>query len=212
MVEIIPGIYDQDISEIERRIALVAPFVQNIQLDISDGTLVRKKSVYKAEILSPVIAAYPKLVFEAHLMVNNPENYVSPFARIGFRRLIAHIEAEDFRHFLDEAQYEDVETGIAIDAPSEITLAEPFIDHVDMILVMTAEAGASGQPFMMDSLEKIKQLREGYPQMPIEVDCGINAQTARLVKDAGATRLASTSFIFNNNQGVYAAIKALIDA
>lgn len=212
MVDIIAGIYEDKITEIKRKIILVAPHVTTVQIDVSDGTFVTETSVVKAEDFIPVVKANPKITFEAHLMVNHPESYVTPFSRAGFKRLIAHIECEDVREFLNEAQYESVDTGIAIDAPTEFDLAEPYLEEVDFVLVMTAEAGASGQVLMPETLEKIKIIKERYPELPIEVDCGINDQTARAVIDSGATRLVVTSYLFKDEIHIFEAVNRIKQA
>lgn len=131
-------------------------------------------------------------------MVANPEKYVAPLADAGFKRLIAHVEAHDTRLFLEKVQYEDVEAGIAIDGPTEFEQVEPYLEEIDTVLVMTIEAGFSGTPFLPETVEKIKLIHEGFANLPIEVDGGINDQTARIVKEAGATRLVSTSYLYKN--------------
>ncbi len=214
MIEVIPGILENDWNEIERKITLVAPFVECVQIDVADNTLVPNTTFldvakFEALINSCLSIKKSKLLLEAHLMVANPETYIKPLADAGFKRLIAHVEAHDPRLFLDQAQYEHVEVGIAIDGPTEFEHVEPFLGEVDCVLVMTIEAGFSGQPFLIETLEKIKTIRTNIPDLPIEVDGGINDQTARLVIEAGATRLVSTSYLFKDPERIAAAIARL---
>jgi ribulose-phosphate 3-epimerase len=195
-MDIIPGIFETDPKLIRHKIDLVNGASDWIQLDITDNTFVPVENCRDSKVLGEIIKDYPHKSFEAHLMVNNPEKYVKPLSDAGFKRLIAHIEANDIREFLEEAQFESVEVGIAIDASSELELIEPFLDQVDFVLVMTVEAGASGQPLLPETLEKVRTIRENYPDLPIEVDGGINDRTAKVVSEIGVTRAVATSYIF----------------
>lgn len=209
MVDVIPGILEKDFAEIERRVALVAPHVEWVQVDFADNTLVSNETFNDFGKWGELISAYPNLSFEAHLMVANPEKYIKPAADAGFKRIIAHVEANDPRTFLADAKYEHVEVGVAIDGATEFEQAEPFLDEVDCVLVMTIEAGFSGQSFMPETMEKVKAIRHHYPDLPIEVDGGINDQTAKVAREAGATRLVSTSFLFKDPSAIAEAIEGL---
>lgn len=206
MIDVIPGILEKDWQEIERRIALVAPHVSWVHIDVADNTLVPNTTFLDF----PKLSQSPQ--FEAHLMVVHPEKYIKPLADAGFKRLIVHVEAQDPRLFFDQAQYEHVEVGIAIDGPTELEQVEPFLEEVDCVLVMMIEAGFSGQELQPENIEKIKAIHQGFPDLPIEVDGGINDSTAKLVKDAGATRLVSTSFLFRDPQRIAEAIELLQNA
>lgn len=210
MIDVIPGIGPQtDWNSIQNRLALIEPHVQWAQIDFADNTLVPNTTFMD-------FAAYKsfadRISLEAHLMVVNPEKYIKAAADAGFRRLIAHVEAHDPRIFLDQVKYEHVEVGMAIDGPTEFEQIEPYLEEVDFVLVMTVEAGFSGQTFLPECVEKIKSIHSYLPDLPIEVDGGINDATARLVKEAGATRLVSTNYIFSNPGDIAAAIQHLKNA
>lgn len=206
MIDVIPGILEKDFAEIERRIRMVTPYVSWVQIDVADNTLVPNETFLQFDQFNQLA----KLVqLEAHLMVAEPEKYIRPLADAGFKRLIAHVESHDPRRFLDEATYESVEAGIAIDGSTELEAVEPFLESVDVVLVMTIEAGFSGQQLMPETLEKIKKIHENFPDLAIEVDGGINDKTAKLVRDAGATRLVSTSYLFRDPTQVASAIESL---
>lgn len=212
MIDIIPGINETDIGEFAHKASLAAPHTQWIQIDFSDNTLVPTKTIMDIPALSGIISGHPTVSFEAHLMVANPEKYVGPLAKAGFKRVIAHVEATEPRRFLEEAEYESVEVGLAIDGPTETEQIEPFLEEIDVVLVMTVESGPSGQPFLPETVDKIKEIHDAMPDMTIEVDGGINPQTAKLVKDAGATRIVSTSYVFSHPKGVAFAIGELLKA
>ena len=207
MIDVIPGILEKDFGEIERRVRLVSPYVSWVQIDVADNTLVPNETFLDVARFGELA----KLVqLEAHLMVAQPEKYIRQLADAGFKRIIAHVEAHDPRLFLEQATYEHVEVGMAIDGPTEFETIEPFLEEIDVVLVMTIEAGFSGQELMPETLDKIKRIRENFPDLPIEVDGGINDKTAKLVKDAGATRLVSTSYLFKDPANIAEAIARLI--
>ncbi|MFZ5845271.1 MAG: hypothetical protein ACOY0S_02270, partial [Patescibacteria group bacterium] len=200
MVEVIPGILEKDWSEIETKLKLASPHVDWVQIDVADNTLVPNEtfldfSQFASLTKKSLSTNLSRISLEAHLMVDRPDKYIRPLVDAGFKRLIAHLEANDPRRFLDEARYESIEVGVAIDGPTDFVEIEPFLEEVDCVLVMMYEAGFSGQPFQPENLEKIKIIRRNLPDLPIEVEGGISEVTARLVKDAGATRLVSTSYI-----------------
>lgn len=202
-IDVIPGILEKEWAPIEEKLRLVTGLVDWVQVDIADNTLVPNITVLEFGKLDPAFS------FEAHLMVAQPEKYIKPLVDAGFKRLIAHVEANDPRVFLEQATYEHVEVGIAIDGLTPVAQVEPFLEEIDMVLVMTIEAGFSGQEFMTETLEKIKAIHENFPDLPIEVDGGINDKTAKLARDAGATRLVSTSFLFKDPQNIAHAIEQL---
>ncbi len=211
MIDIIPGILEKEWEGIEERLRLVAPHVDWVQIDIADNTMVPNQTLLDFSHFAPenLPSELTHLSFEAHLMVANPEKYIKPLVDAGFKRIIAHVECVDPRVFLEKAKYEHVEVGIAIDGPTDLEVIEPFLDQVDMVLVMTIEAGFSGQEFMQDTVEKIRKIHESLPDLPIEVDGGINDKSAKVSKDVGATRLVSTSFIFKHPDGIAEAIEQL---
>ncbi len=207
MIDVIPGIGPQkEFEEIARRIGLVIPYAQWAQIDFADNTLVPNTTFLEISRFGDIAKT---IALEAHLMVAEPEKYIKPLADAGFRRLIAHIESHDPRLFLDAVRYESVEVGLAIDGATELEQIEPFLEEIDFVLVMTIEAGFSGQPFLPETVEKIKAIHRNFPDLPIEVDGGINDKTAAIVKDAGATRLVSTSFLFKDPDHIARSIEQL---
>lgn len=209
MIEVIPGILQKEWEMIEERLRMVTPYAPWVQIDFADNTLVPNTTFMDFAAFKPFAEKHS---LEAHLMVAQPEKYINDAADAGFKRLIAHVEAHDPRIFFDQVKYEHVEVGIAIDGPTEFEQVEPYLEEVDFVLVMTIESGFSGQPFLPECVEKIKSIHNYLPDLPIEVDGGINDQTARLVKEAGATRLVVTSYLFNDPANIAAAIEHLKNA
>lgn len=195
MIEVIPGILEQSWEEIERKIVLVEPFVKTIHIDLLDG-----KFVSNTTFLEPTpFAKYTSdIFFELHMMVEEPINYLKPFADAGFKRFLGHIEKmSDPTEFVAQGQLLG-EVGIAIDGPTPLERLTIPYDDLDAILIMTIKAGFSGQQFMSEYLEKVRAIREKSATIPIEVDGGTNDQTIVQAKEAGATRFVATSFIFGS--------------
>jgi ribulose-phosphate 3-epimerase len=140
------------------------------------------------------------LFLELHMMVDNPVQYLKPFADAGFKRFLGHIEKmPDQAEFVAKAR-ELGEAGLAIDGPTDLSNIKVPYSDLDCILVMSIKAGASGQEFNPEYLKKVEVLRSAQNdiRIPIEVDGGINEKTIIQAKNAGVTRFVSTSFIFNN--------------
>jgi ribulose-phosphate 3-epimerase len=209
MAEIIPGILEKEWEMIEERLRLVVGLVDWVQIDFADNTMVPNTTFLDFSAFSPFAK---QTSLEAHFMVSQPEKYIKADADAGFKRLIAHAEAHDPRIFLDQVKYEHAEVGIAIDGPTEFEVVEPFLEEVDVVLVMTSEAGFSGATFLPECVEKIKSIHNYLPDLPIEVSGGISDKTARLVVEAGATRLVSTSFLFQDPANIAGAIERLRNA
>jgi len=208
MIDVLPGVLQKDLAVIRQKVEVVSSLVTWIHIDVADHTLVPNETFTN---FSEWKNFPPHVSFEAHLMVAHPEKYIRPMVACGFKRLIAHLECEDPRLFLDTAKYEEVEVGLSVDGPSPIEDVEPFVEELDAVLIMGIEAGFSGQSFQPETVEKIKALLHSYPQTVIEVDGGINNITGKLVVDAGAKRLVSTSYIFQHESldGMSQAIQSL---
>lgn len=192
-MEIIPAILEKEWSEIERKIELVRPFAKTIHLDIADG-----KMVPNTTFLDPKpFAAYTKdIFFELHMMVENPQAYLKPWAAVGIQRFIGHVEKmPDQIAFVSEGEQLG-EVGLAIDGPTPIDAINVPYQDLDVILVMTIKAGFSGQEFMPEHLQKVQKIKKRFPALPIEVDGGINKETIKLAKEWGVNRCTASSFLF----------------
>ncbi|OGH14207.1 MAG: hypothetical protein A3H50_01060 [Candidatus Levybacteria bacterium RIFCSPLOWO2_02_FULL_37_10] len=189
---IIPGILEKDWPVIEMKIQQVLPFAKAIHIDLIDG-----KFAPNTTFLDP--APFKKytqdIPFELHMMVDEPINFLKPWADAGFRRFIGHIEKmSDQVEFVAKAQLLG-EVGLGVDQGSEIDAIEVPLSDLDVLLFMTVKAGFSNQEFVEKNLEKIKKARE-KSFVSIEVDGGINDQTILRAKESGADRFVATSFIF----------------
>ena len=194
MHNIIPGILEKDWTEIERNLAVIRPFSKTVHIDFLDGKFCEESSFID---LNSFIKYKDDFFMEAHLMVNNPTQYIRQLAAVGFKRFIGHIEKmEDIDEFIAEGQIFG-EVGLAIDSPTSIDLINVPFDDLDCVLLMSVKAGQSGQVFLPETIAKIKALRI-KTQIPIVVDGGINDKIILEAKTAGANRFIATSFIFQS--------------
>ena len=192
MFEILPGILEKDWKEIERKLEIYRPFAKSIHVDFLDG-----KFAPNTTFLDPApFARYAQdFLLEAHMMLEDPINYLKPFADAGFRRFIGHVEKmPDQVAFVAAAELLG-EVGLGIDAGTPVEAIKVRLDDLDTILVMTVKAGFSGQSFMEQHLDKVKQL-VAKTTIPIEVDGGVNESTIKVGCMAGARRFVATSFLF----------------
>lgn len=194
-IEIIPGILEKEWDKIEEKINIIQKFANVAHIDIIDGQFVDNKTFLNP---TPFAKYSDSLFLEVHLMVDEPIRYIEPFAKVGFRRFIGHIEKMSDQSVFIERAKQFGEAGLAIDGPTPLKNITAPLDSVDCFLIYTSErVGYSGPPFLHERVDKIKELRN-QTNAPIEVDGGINENTILNAKDAGATRFAATSYIFSS--------------
>ncbi len=194
MFEIIPspGTQDKDFEAIEKKLLAVKGIARSIHIDVIDGKFAKNTTFSDP---APFAKYAKDFVFEVHLMVDEPINYLKPFAQAGFQRFIGQIEKmSDQAEFVAQAQLLG-NAGLAIDLHTGVSAIKVPLGDLDTILVMGVQAGFSGQAFNDDALVKIEELKE-KTDAPIEVDGGINERTIHIVKNLGATRFIATSFVF----------------
>lgn len=196
MNEVIPGILETEWSEIERKLEILKPFAKSVHIDIIDGKFADNKTFLDPE---PFKKYRNDFLLELHMMVENPLEYLKPWADAGFERFLGHIEKmPDPVEFIAQGQLLGA-VGLAIDGPTDIALLKDIqLNNLDTLLLMTITAGHSGQPFQEDLLEKVKKIHHMAPYLPIEVDGGITDTTIITAQMAGAARFVSTSHLFKS--------------
>ncbi|MGA2911739.1 MAG: hypothetical protein ABSE17_03865 [Candidatus Levyibacteriota bacterium] len=194
MHNVIPGILEKDWQEIERKLAIIRPFSKVVHIDFLDGKFCEETSFVDFN----AFAKYKDdFYLEAHLMTENPTQYIRQLAAVGFRRFLGHIEKmEDINEFIAEGEICG-EVGLALDIDTPVSsLSIPF-DDIDAILIMAVKAGKSGQAFSQSSLLKVKELRE-KTIVPLEIDGGITDESIIAARVSGTNRFVADSFIFQS--------------
>ena len=164
-----------------------------------DGLFVNNIS-FGIPVIKSIRPHFTKL-FDTHLMIVNPERYIEAFSNAGADLITFHIEAtEDSNKVINMIHEKGLKAGISLRPKTEVEALIPYLDKVELVLVMSVEPGFGGQEFDPSAIEKIKWLKE-YKMThnlnyEIEVDGGINDITGKLCKDAGADVLVSGSYIF----------------
>lgn len=194
MHSIIPGILETDFQEIEKKLSIIKQFSRYVHIDIIDGKFAPTKTLLDPK---PFEKYKDEFFMEAHLMVENPTDYIKPFASSGFKRFLGHVEKmPDPEEFIAQGQIFG-EVGLALDVDTDLKEIKVNLDDLDCILLMSVKAGKSGQEFVPQTLVKITELRK-KTQIDIEIDGGINDTTLLGSKRNGANRFVVTSFIFES--------------
>ena len=188
-----------------------------IHVDVMDGHFVPPISIGL-----PVVDALRDLVHErggvldVHLMVERPERRIEDFANAGADTLIVHWEATPHVHYaLQAVRAAGLDAGLALNPATPADVVSGLTDDVDHVLCMTVDPGWGGQPYIPSSTAKVARLRELLgPDLPIEVDGGIDVATARETRDAGATLFVAGSSIFGaaDPAAAYREIAAAVEA
>jgi ribulose-phosphate 3-epimerase len=186
--------------------------VDRIHVDVMDGHFVPNISMG-----TPVISSLrraTRLPLEAHLMISNPDCFVDEFARAGIDSFLIHWEGNnDLSRTVHRVKAAGKRVGVAINPATSATVVEEVIEDLDQVLVMTVNPGFGHQRFLYTTLHKIRRTREIIDQLnpdcALEVDGGINTTTAPLAVAAGASVLVAGSAIFNDGDGIAAAVQRL---
>lgn len=204
MVQIIPAIlatsekqYHNDITNLER-----APSLENswIHIDFADNIFVQNKTV-DPKVIKEFPTNFHK---EAHLMVAHPKEWIDELVDAGFERVIFHIEvSDDIKECIESIKNRGLEVGLAINNETPIEKLTPFIDTIDIILVMTIVPGFQGQPFIPASLEKVRvcsRLRSNNNlDFKIGVDGHVNADNAKQIISSGVDFMIVGSYLLTGD-------------
>ena len=198
-VLISPSILTLDFSNIQIQCAkLQRDGADWIHLDVMDGIFV-PNSTFDWQLVSQVKQAVT-IPLDVHLMVVDPINVVDNYAKAGADIITFHLEAaKDVVATIKAIKKSGCKVGISIKPATPVAEIEPYLPLIDMVLVMSVEPGFGGQKFMPSAVERIAQIRALNPDILIQVDGGINTQTAPLVKKAGANVLVAGSAIVNTD-------------
>jgi ribulose-phosphate 3-epimerase len=219
MTEVIPAILTDNFNELREKISRVVNVSTVVQIDMCDGIFVptitwpfnELKEGHKENNIDAILEEeeglpfWDSLDFEFDLMVKDAHKQFEFFTRLGAKRIVFHLEAEDekdFKEFLEALDIyvkENIEIGLALNTTTDIDKLKPFINLVDFIQCMgIANIGFQGEEFDERVLNQIKELRSQYKELIISVDGSVNEITAPLLVKAGANRLVIGSAIMNS--------------
>ncbi|AIZ56280.1 ribulose-phosphate 3-epimerase [Candidatus Methanoplasma termitum] len=203
MTKVAPSMLSADFSKLGEEVRRIESAGADwVHLDIMDGMFVPNITIGPSVVAS--LRKLTKMPFDVHLMIQDPVRYVKAFADSGSDMLTVHVEADgDIRGALKSIMDHGIKPGITLNPGTPIESIEPYLDLVDLVLIMTVQAGFGGQSFKEVGLSKIGWVREyadaQNPRLEISVDGGINRNTGKLCVDAGATVLAAGSSLFNHS-------------
>ena len=202
MIKVSPSILSADFVNLERDIRALTPAgADYVHVDVMDGIFVPNITIG-----IPVVAAIRKITdlpLDVHLMIDRPIRYVDDFCKAGSDILTIHTEAdteENTLNALKRIRENGVKAAISVKPKTSAEAVLPFLPFCDLILVMTVEPGFGGQSFMEDMMPKLKKIREYIdaqnPSCELEVDGGVNKETAMICRENGANVLVAGSAYF----------------
>lgn len=182
-----------------------------IHVDVMDGHFV--PNITLGPQIVRAIRPYTKLTLDVHLMIERPEDYIGEFAAAGADLISVHVEACTHLHrTVQQIKSEGIKAGVVLNPATTLATLEHILEDIDLVLLMTVNPGFGGQQFIESAVPKIAALRRmlderGLHGVHIEVDGGVNARTASLVRQAGANVLVAGNAVFGEKDR-----KAAIDS
>lgn len=201
MIKIAPSILSADYASMGAAVTRLAEWKADyVHFDVMDGSFV--PAITFGHGLCKAVRPYTKLPIDVHLMVEHPETQIEAFAKAGADIITIHVEADRHTHrTLQRIRALGCKSGVVLNPGTPVCMAEPVLDLCDIVLVMSVNPGAGGQVFNPGALEKLRALRQMAAErgldFEIEVDGGINPETARLCREAGANVLVAGNSIFS---------------
>lgn len=171
-----------------------------LHLDVMDGEFVPNIS-FGYPVLKN-ISKISDVSLDVHLMIQNPLNYIDDFKKLNPEYITIHVEANHPKETIKKIKENKIKVGLSLKPNTPISSIKEYLDEIDLILVMTVEPGFGGQQFMLDQMEKVKeldQLRKTHNyQYKLQVDGGINANTIKHVKGTGVDIVVAGSYIIDH--------------
>lgn len=199
-MQIAPSILSSDFA----RLALEIESIKNcdmVHIDVMDGHFVPNLT-FGAPVVK-CIRKYTELFFDCHLMISNPLKYAKDFAAAGADLITFHYESDnDPKEVIDEIKRLGCKVGISVKPKTNVEEIYPYLDDVDLVLIMSVEPGFGGQSFMPEVLDKVVKLKKLNKKFVIEIDGGIDDKTIYLAKEAGVDICVAGSYIFKQKDRI----------
>ena len=202
-IKIAPSILSADSKKLQKEINEIKSEADLIHVDVMDGKFVPPVT-FKAEDIKRIKTKIP---LDVHLMVKHPikDDFINSFADAGASIITIHEECKDnIKDAFKLIKSNGIKAAISINPPTPLDKIKPYLDDVDMVLIMSVNPGYAGQKFIPGVLLKIKELRKLKPKMDIEIDGGINRETAGIAAKAGANVFVAGSAVFGQKDRIKA--------
>jgi ribulose-phosphate 3-epimerase len=201
MVKIAPSILSADFSKLgEEILAVEQGGADYIHIDVMDGHFVPNITI--GPLIVEAIRPITKLPLDVHLMIENPDQFVEAFVKAGADYITVHVEACRHLHrTIQSIKSYGIKAGVVLNPATPVESIQHIIGDIDMVLLMSVNPGFGGQKFIPEVLPKIIKVKEMAElkgiDLEIEIDGGVNSETAKLCMDAGANVLVAGSAIYN---------------
>jgi len=200
LTKVAPSILSADFARLGEEVREIQAMGADwLHIDVMDGHFVPNITIGPAVVAG--IRKESKILFDVHLMIENPELFIDAFRKAGSDIISVHAEAcEDLKTIVEKIRATGATAGVSINPDTDISAVSCVLDKVGAVTIMSVNPGFAGQKFMPEAIGRIKALKKeiGKRKVLIEVDGGVNSENAPILRKAGADVLAAGSFIFKS--------------